>query len=48
MGSGYECAARVLLGKVADTSVVASWNQETERKSVMFLDDMCVVLIGGD
>jgi hypothetical protein len=48
MGSRYECTASVLLGKVADTADVALWILKTDRKSVIFLDDMCIVLIGGE
>jgi len=48
VGSGYECTANVLLGKIADTADGALWIQTTDRKSVMFLDDMCNVLIGGE
>lgn len=48
VGSGCECIANVLLRKVADTADVALWIKKTDRKSVMFLDAMCSVLIGGE
>jgi hypothetical protein len=46
VGSGYECTASVLLGNVGDTADVALWIKETDRKYVMFLDGICVLLIG--